>query len=75
MGQNPITPEINYFEKHTNRMNYQLFRQQKWLCGSGAVESAIRRIVNLRFKAPSSFWLVEHIEPLAFLRATFLAGH
>ena len=66
--------EKNYFEKHTNRMNYQLFRQQKWLCGSGAVESAIRRIVNLRFKAPSSFWLVEHIEPLAFLRATFLAG-
>jgi hypothetical protein len=69
-----LLTEIKYFEKHTNRMNYELFRQKKWLCGSGAVESAIRRIINLRFKAPSSFWLVEHIEPLAFLRATFLAG-
>lgn len=69
-----LKTEIAYFEKHQNRMNYKLYRQQKWLCGSGAVESAIRRIINLRFKAPSPFWLEEHIEPLAFLRATFLSG-
>jgi hypothetical protein len=24
--------------------------------GSGQVESAVRRVVNLRFKAPGSFW-------------------
>jgi hypothetical protein len=52
---------INYFQKHKHHMTYQLFRQRKWLCGSGAVESAIRRIINLRFKAPASFWLEEHI--------------
>ena len=69
-----LLTEINYFEKHKNRMRYHLFRTQKWLCGSGAVESAIRRIINLRFKAPASFWLVEHLEPLCFLRAAFLAG-
>ena len=69
-----LKTEIAYFEKHQNRMNYKLFRHQKWLCGSGAVESAIRRIINLRFKAPSSFWLEEHLEPLAFLRAAFLSG-
>jgi hypothetical protein len=69
-----LLTEINYFQKHKDHMTYQLFRQRKWLCGSGAVESAIRRIINLRFKAPASFWLEEHIEPLAFLRATFLAG-
>lgn len=69
-----LKTEIAYFEKHQNRMNYKLFRHQKWLCGSGAVESAIRRIINLRFKAPSSFWLEQHLEPLAFLRAAFLSG-
>ena len=69
-----LLTEMNYFEKHKNRMRYQLFRAQKWLCGSGAVESAIRRIINLRFKSPSSFWLIEHIEPLSFLRAAFLSG-
>ena len=69
-----LLTEINYFEKHKNRMRYHLFRAKKWLCGSGAVESAIRRIINLRFKSPSSFWLVQHLEPLCFLRATFLAG-
>lgn len=69
-----LLTEINYFEKHKNRMRYQFFRSRKWLCGSGAVESAIRRIINLRFKAPASFWLIEHLEPLCFLRATFLAG-
>lgn len=69
-----LLTEINYFEKHKNRMRYHFFRSKKWLCGSGAVESAIRRIINLRFKSPSSFWLIEHLEPLSFLRATFLAG-
>lgn len=74
-----IQTRMNYFLKHTERMQYMQFRQQKWLCGSGIVESAPdsyrdRRIVNLRFKAPSSFWKVEHLEPLCFLRAAFLSG-
>jgi translation initiation factor IF-1 len=73
-----ITKEIKnqfaYFEKHINHMQYKTFKEQKLLCGSGAVESAIRRIINLRFKNVSSFWLEEHLEPLCFLRATFLSG-
>jgi hypothetical protein len=59
--EDKLLTEINYFQKHKHHMTYQLFRQRKWLCGSGAVESAIRRIINLRFKAPASFWLEEHI--------------
>ena len=55
-------------------MQYKEFRKQKLLCGSGAVESAIRRIINLRFKNVSSFWLEKHLDLLCFLRATFLSG-
>jgi len=69
-----IKNQLAYFEKHIVHMQYTTFREQKLLCGSGAVESAIRRIINLRFKNVSSFWLEEHLEPLCFLRATFLSG-
>lgn len=69
-----IKKQLAYFEKHKEHMQYQTFRKQNLLCGSGAVESAIRRIINLRFKGTSSFWLEEHLEPLCFLRATFLSG-
>ena len=49
-------------------------RQKKWPCGSGIVESAIRRVINLRFKSPSTFWNKANVEGLIFLRAVFLAG-
>ena len=65
---------LNYFVKHTDRMQYYKFKRNKWLCGSGLMESAIRRIINLRFKSASSFWLVENLEPLISLRCAFLAG-
>ena len=65
---------LNYFVKHTDRMQYYKFKRDKWLCGSGLMESAIRRIINLRFKSASSFWLSENLEPLISLRCAFLAG-
>lgn len=68
-----IERECNYFKKHQDSMRYNKFRKKKLLCGSGLVESAIRRIINLRFKSSSSFWKEENLEPLMFLRATFLA--
>jgi len=69
-----LETELEYFNKHQDRMQYKKIKKKKWLCGSGLVESAIIRIINLRFKSPSSFWLPENLENLCFLRATFLAG-
>lgn len=69
-----IKKQLAYFQVHIEHMQYEFFKKKKLLCGSGAVESAIRRIINLRFKNVSSFWLEEHLEPLCFLRATFLSG-
>ena len=65
---------LDYFIRHTDHMQYYKFKKAKWLCGSGLMESAIRRIINLRFKGSSSFWLVKNLEPLLFLRCAFLAG-
>ena len=65
--------ELTYFIKHRHRMKYAQFRSKKLLCGSGIVESAIRRIINLRFKSPSTFWKEDNLEKMIFLRANLLA--
>ena len=64
---------LGYFYKHHDRMQYKKFKRAKLLCGSGLVESAVRRIINLRFKGSSSFWLQDNLEKLIFLRCAFLA--
>jgi hypothetical protein len=42
--------------------------------GSGQVESAVRRGINLRCKAPGSFWTETTVSGLMHLRAAFKAG-
>jgi hypothetical protein len=72
LEEKPLKP-FEYFEKHQHRMQYQKYKEEKLLIGSGIVESGIRRVINLRFKSPSSFWNKENLEPLFYLRAAFLA--
>ena len=69
-----INSLLNFYAKQTNLFRYSYLREIKMPCGSGIVESAVRRIINLRFKAPSSFWLPDNVEPLMFLRGIALAG-
>lgn len=65
---------LAYFEKHTARMAYAALDAQHLPVGSGGVESAVRRVINLRFKAPGTFWKEEQVEGLMHLRACFKAG-
>jgi hypothetical protein len=65
---------LSYFENHATRMRYHSFEQMKLPIGSGQVESAVRRIINLRFKAPGSFWKEHTVDGLMHLRAYFKAG-
>lgn len=64
---------ITYFEKHTKRMQYADFKENGLLCGSGLIESGIRRIINLRFKNASTFWIGQNVEKLYALRAGILS--
>jgi hypothetical protein len=64
-----VKTELAYFEDNRDRMAYAAFRAEGIPTGSGAVESAIRRVVNLRVKGNSIFWLEEHAEALIHLRA------
>lgn len=68
-----FTP-FKYFRKQQNRIDYQYLRNENRPCGSGIIESGIRRIINLRFKSPSTFWYPENVEKLIFMRGIALSG-
>jgi len=63
-----------FFRKNAERLRYSEFQAQGLPCGSGAVESAIRRVINLRLKGPGIFWTRETAECFLFLRAQMLSG-
>lgn len=64
----------NYFARNHQRLQYARFRELAVPCGSGCVESAIRRVINLRLKAPGTFWTPEMAECFLFLRSQLLSG-
>jgi hypothetical protein len=62
-----------YFGDHS-RFQYKTFRDNALPTGSGTVESAIRRVINLRIKGTGLFWNREHAENILFLRSLVLTG-
>ena len=69
-----IRTEMEYFKSHRHRMDYERFRQLKIPIGSGAVESCVRRLVNLRMKGNGIFWREDCAEDVLLLRARLLSG-
>ena len=65
---------LKYFETHVSRMQYAHFKAEHVPQGSGGVESAIRRVINLRLKAPGTFWTPAMAEYFLFLRSQLLSG-
>jgi hypothetical protein len=62
-----------YFGDHA-KFQYKSFRDDGLPTGSGTVESAIRRIINLRIKGTGLFWKRENAENVIFLRSLVLTG-
>ena len=69
-----VLQHLPYFDENRHLLNYPAFRAQKIPCGSGAVESAVRRVVNLRLKGNSIFWLEDHAEAMLHLRSHLKSG-
>lgn len=64
---------FGYFEKNKNRMKYHSYKEKNIPIGSGIVESAIRRVINLKLKSPSTFWTIERLEIVLHLRCILMA--
>ena len=67
--KNPVWREIEYLHKHAPHMAYKQLRAAGLPMGSGAIESAIRRVVNQRLKGNGITWLAENAEAMLVLRA------
>ena len=72
--ESPAWVAIRYVEKHQHRghLNYDQFRRRGLPLGSGAIESAVRRVVNLRLKGNGLLWREENAEAVLVLRAAAL---
>jgi hypothetical protein len=68
--------ERDYFKRNVGkgRMDYARVAALKLPIGSGAIESAIRRVVNLRMKGPSIYWHKTSAEAVLLLRSYYKAG-
>jgi hypothetical protein len=68
--------EIRYLTKHSDagRLRYNCFRCRGVPIGSGAIESTIRRVINLRLKGNGIYWTEDNAEAVFQLRAAVLSG-
>ena len=76
-GQPPGSPvwvEIAFLAKHEAHLRYDWFRYRGRPLGSGAVESAMRRVINLRLKGNGIYWREENAEGMLVLRAAAVTG-
>lgn len=71
---NEAWTNIRYLENHgaSGHMQYRKFQRRGLPLGSGAIESAIRRVVNLRLKGNGITWYEENAEGMLAMRAAAL---
>ena len=69
--------EICYLTKHLDagRLRYNCFRCRGVPIGSGAIESTIRRALNLRLKQSGIYWTEENAEAIFQLCVAAVSGH
>ena len=70
-----VLTEIAYLRKHgeAGRLQYPTFRKLGLPLGSGAIESSVRRVINLRLKNNGMFWREEHAEEMLQVRAQVIS--
>jgi hypothetical protein len=73
--ESAVVTAINYLEGHgeAGRLDYAKFRRHRLPVGSGAIESAVRRVINLRMKGNSVFWEEANAEGMLALRGLVLS--
>ena len=72
----PMWREIRYLTKHSDsgRLRYDCIRRRGMPIGSGAIESTIRRVINLRLKGNGIYWTEDNAEAVFQLRAAVVSG-
>ena len=66
--------ERDYFIRNQMRMHYGKVSDAQMPIGSGAMESSIRRVVNMRLKGAGIFWNEDTANEMLMLRCYYKAG-
>jgi len=74
-GQHEATQAISYLRRHGEYgyLQYLRCKRHRITRGSGAIESTIRRVINLRMKGNGIFWREENAEAMMVMRANLLS--
>jgi len=73
-GERKKGTAVEYWRRNQHRLAYKDVREKGLPLGSGAVASAVRRVINMRVKSPGTFWREDHVEGIIHLRAHSKAG-
>jgi len=70
-----ILTEISYLQRHgdAGRLAYPFFKGLGLPLGSGAIESSIRRVINMRLKGNGIYWCKDNAESMLQLRSLVIA--
>ena len=71
---NVLQRQYRYFHHNRHRLDSAKRKANHLPSGSGAVESAIRRVVNLRLKGAGLCWHDETAQEMLMLRSYYKAG-
>ena len=70
-----ILTEISYLQRHgeAGRLAYPFFKGLGLPLGSGAIESSIRRVINMRLKGNGIYWCKDNAESMLQLRSLVIS--
>ncbi len=69
-----LADAIRYLTQHRHRMRYDQLRARDLVIGSGAVEGAVRNLIELRLDGPGMRWGRDRSERVLQLRCVLLSG-
>lgn len=73
LTQAGLADHARYFDHHQRRMQYQEFREEGWLIGSGPVESEIKQF-KARLSGPGMRWARPNAQRMLLLRSAVLSN-
>ncbi len=62
---------INYYEEHSERMQYKTYRDRGLLIGSGPIEAAHRSVIQQRMKLSGQKWSTDGAQSMVNLRCYY----
>jgi hypothetical protein len=77
VGRHPrnkaLKRQMHYFVNNDGRFSYAWAQRLRVPIGSGPMESAVRRVINMRLKGPGIFWHEDTAEAMIMIRAYYKA--